>query len=279
MDGGRFAYPPLAVICWPFEAGTPDLGMGAGASLLAGDRELHDVLAACGWTPTLERIPAVADPLAGELTRIFDLLRAHALAVRAAVARGAFPLVLSGGCVSAAATVAGAGADGAVWFDAHADLDTPEDNLSGSTDVQALSILTGSAWQAAARAIPGFTPVRESSVQVVGVRDLAPYQRLHLEASEVVVGLAPDFLPSRTYLHVDLDVLDPEQVGRANRFAAPGGLTVDDVLDAVDTIFDTTTVAAATLSAYEPRSDRSGTVRDAAHAIARRIAQRAREQR
>lgn len=275
----RFAYPPLAVICWPFEAGTPDLGMGAGASLLAGDRELHDVLASCGWTPTLERIPAVADPLAGEVTRIFDLLRAHALAVRAAVARGAFPLVLSGGCVSAAATVAGVGADGAVWLDAHADLDTPQDNLSGSIDVQALSILTGSAWQASARAIPGFTPLGEATVQVVGVRDLAPYQRLHLDASGVVVGLDASALARRTYLHVDLDVLDAERVGRANRFAAPGGLTTDDVLSAIDTIFDATTVVAATLSAYEPRSDRSGTVRDAAHQIARRIATRAREQR
>jgi arginase len=275
----RFSYPPLALICWPFEAGTPDLGMGAGASLLAGDRELHDVLAACGWTPTLERIAASADPLAGEVTRIFDLLRAHALAVRAAVGRGAFPLVLSGGCISAAATVAGAGADGAVWFDAHADLDTPEDNLSGSMDVQALSILTGSAWQASARAIPGFTPVLESAVQVVGVRDLAEYQRLHLEASDVAVGLAPDFLPFRTYLHVDLDVLDAERVGRANRYACAGGHTTDDVLDAIDTVFDNTTVAAAALSAYEPRVDRSGTVRDAAHAIARRIATRAREQR
>ncbi|WP_035127652.1 arginase family protein [Conexibacter woesei] len=277
--GDRFSYPPLALICWPFEAGTPDLGMGAGASLLAGDRELHDVLAACGWTPTLERIAASADPLAGEVTRIFDLLRAHALAVRAAVGRGAFPLVLSGGCISAAATVAGAGADGAVWFDAHADLDTPEDNLSGSMDVQALSIVTGSAWQASARAIPGFTPVLESAVQVVGVRDLADYQRLHLDASGVVVGLAPDFLPFRTYLHVDLDVLDADRVGRANRYACAGGPTTDEVLDAIDTVFDNTTVAAAALSAYEPRVDRSGSVRDAAHAIARRIATRAREQR
>jgi len=252
--------------------------MGAGASLLAGDRELHDVLASCGWSPTLERVPAVADPLAGEVTRTFDLLRAQALAVRAAVGRGAFPLVLSGGCISAAATVAGAGADGAVWFDAHADLDTPEDNLSGSMDVQALSILTGSAWQAAAATIPGFTPVKESAVQVVGVRDLADYQRLHLDASGVVEGLDPTFLPFRAYVHVDLDVLDADRVGRANRYACAGGLDVDDVLEAIDTIFDNTTVAAATLSAYEPPSDRSGAVRDAAHLIAARIATRAREQ-
>ena len=119
----------------------------------------------------------------------------------------------------------------------------------------------------------------ESSVQVVGVRDLAEYQRLRLEASGVVEGLAPDALPFRTYLHVDLDVLDPDHVGRANRYAASGGPSLDDVLEAIDTIFDNTTVIAATLSAYEPPADRSGTVRAAAHDIARRIATRAREQR
>jgi arginase len=267
------------VICWPFEAGTPDLGMGAGASLLAGDRELHDVLASCGWTPTLERVPAVADPLAGEVTRIFDLLRVQALAVRAAVARGAFPLVLSGGCISAAATVAGCRADGTVWFDAHADLDTPEDNLSGSMDVQALSILTGAAWQAAARTIPGFTPLAESAVQVVGVRDLAPYQHVRLGSSGVVDHLDAPSLGRRTYLHIDLDVLDAGVVGRANRFACAGGPDLDDVLGSIDTIFDHTTIVAATLSAYEPRADRDGTIRDAAHTIARRVATRAREQR
>jgi arginase len=267
------------VICWPFEAGTPDLGLGAGASLLAGDRELHDVLASCGWTPTLERVPAVADPLAGEVTRIFDLLRVQALAVRAAVARGAFPLVLSGGCISAAATVAGCRADGTVWFDAHADLDTPEDNLSGSMDVQALSILTGAAWQAAARTIPGFTPLDEQDVQLVGARDLADHQRLRLDASSVRTTLDASALGRRTYLHIDLDVLDADLVGRANRFACADGPDLDDVLGSIDTIFDHTAVVAATLSAYEPRADRTGTIRDAAHSIAARIATRAREQR
>src|SRR6185369_11468287 len=47
-----------------------------------GHRELHEALASVGWSPPLERI-AAADPDAGEVTRIFDLLRAHALAVRA----------------------------------------------------------------------------------------------------------------------------------------------------------------------------------------------------
>jgi arginase len=279
---GRWAWPPLALIAWPFDQGRPDFGMGAGASLLAADKDLHDDVAAEGWTPTLERIPA-ADPSAGEVTRIFDLLRAHALAVRAAVQRGAFPLVLAGGCISAAATVAGAaggGPVGAVWLDAHADLDTPADNLSGSMDVQALSLLTGSAWEAAAATIPGFAPLAEHDVCAVGVRDLADYQRDRLAASGVrrYDGAALAALPRRVYLHVDLDVLDTS-VGVANRHAAAGGPSLDEVLATIDATFDHATVIAAALTAYEPRYDRSGTIRAAAHAIAARVARRAREQR
>jgi arginase len=274
-------WPPLALISWPFDQGLPDVGMGAGAARLGGDRELHDALASVGWSPTLERTPA-ADPDAGEVTRIFDLLRAHALAVRAAVARGAFPLVLAGGCISAAATMAGAAAGGpagVVWLDAHADLDTPADNLSGSMDVQAVSILCGTAWQAAAATIPGFAPVAEQDVALVGVRDLADHQRARYEAGAVRRGLdALHQLPGRVYLHVDLDVLDTS-VGFANRHAAPGGLSVDDVLATVDATFDAKTVIAAALTAYEPPADRTGTIRAAALEIARRIATRALEQR
>jgi arginase len=279
---GRWRWPTLALICWPFDQGIPDFGMGAGASLLASDKELHDDLAATGWTPTLERIPA-ADPAGGEVARIFDLLRAHAGAVRAAVRRGAFPLILAGGCISASATVAGAAEGrptGAVWLDAHADLDTPEDNLSGSMDVQALSILTGSAWQAAGRTIAGFAPLPERDVCVVGVRDLADHQRERLAASAVrsfdAAALAA--LPRRVYLHVDLDVLDTS-VGTANRHAAAGGLGLEDVLGTIDATFDHAIVIAAALTAYEPPYDRSGTIRAAAHTIATRIAKRALEQR
>lgn len=266
--------PPLAVICWPFEHGTPDLGMGAGAAALAEDPGLHDVLAGAGWAPTVQRIYA-ADPGAGEVTRIFELLRAQAAAVQGAVGRGAFPLVLAGGCISAAGTVAGCGAHGAVWLDAHADLDTPQDNLSGSMDVMALSILTGSAWPAAAGTIPGFAPLAPEDVLLLYARDLADYQRDALAASPVRKDPAQlRRLPWDLYLHVDLDALDTS-VGHANRYASPGGPTVDDVLATVDAAFAHGTVLAAALTAYEPPYDRSGTIAGAARAIAARIAERA----
>jgi arginase len=279
--------PPLAVIAWPFEHGSPDIGMGAGAALLAGDAPLHDALRAAGWAPTVQRILA-ADPGVGEVTRIFDLLRAQEAAVRAARARGAFPLVLAGGCISATGTVAGCDAEGAVWLDAHADLDTPADNVSGSMDVMALSLLCGSAWPAQHATIPNAVAIAEEHVALLGVRDLAPYQHDRLAASALrtapgafdtwTATAAITALPERLYLHVDLDVLDTS-VGHANRYASPGGPSLETVLATIDATFDHATVLAAALTAYEPSADTDGRILAAARTIAEHIAARARAQR
>jgi arginase len=252
--------------------------MGAGASLLAADLALHDALAEVGWAPTLERV-AAADPSLGEVARTFDLLRAQAQAVRGAVARGAFPLVLAGGCISAAATVAGCGARGVVWLDAHADLDTPADNLSGNLDVMALSILTGAAWQAAAATIPGFRAVREDAVALLYARDLADYQRDALAASDVHTDPAAlPLLPKDLYLHIDLDALDTS-VPHANRHAAPHGASLEELLATVDAAFACGTVRAAALTAYEPEYDRGHRIGGAAREIATHVARRALTQR
>src|SRR5204862_7824269 len=97
-------------------------------------------------------VPAV-DPSEPEVRRTIELDRGLAERVRAAVSAGAFPLVLAGNCNSCLGTVGGLGVAGlgVVWFDAHADFDTPEDNVSGLFDVMAPPTLTGSAWQAPRR--------------------------------------------------------------------------------------------------------------------------------
>ena len=261
--------------------------MGAGAAMLAGDPELHAALWAAGWAPTVQRVPA-ADPAAGEIARTFELVRSLAGAVRGACARGAFPLVFAGGCFSAAGTVAGSGARSAVWLDAHADLDTPEDNLSGFLDVMALSVLTGGCWAAQRATIPGFVPLAAADVALLGVRDLAPYQAEQIaRAATRTASDAFDAEAARgaistlavpSYLHVDLDVLDTS-VGRANRYAAPGGPSLETVLATIDATFDHGRVTAATLSAYDPTADRDGSILEASRTIASRIATRALEHR
>jgi arginase len=59
----------------------------------------------------------------------------------------------------------------------------------------------------------------------------------------------------RIYLHLDLDVLDP-QVAPANSFATPGGLAVEQVLEAIRLIRETFQVVGASLASYEPEGDK-----------------------
>jgi arginase len=262
--------------------------MGLGASVLARDEEFLAGLAGVGWDVAGETILPVDESLP-EVARIFELDRRLAHRVAGARAGGAYPLVLAGNCCSCLGTVAGAGAEdmGVVWFDAHADFDTTDDNLSGFTDVLGLAILTGSGWRALRETIPGFAPVRETDVVLAAVRDLEPYQRARLDGSEVrtvpgaldlaALDEALDGLREavpRVYLHVDLDALDVG-VGRANPYSAPGGPSLDTLLTAINRVFDRFDVTAAAITAYDPRGDGDGAIAAAARRIGALIAGRA----
>ncbi len=281
----------MHLIACPYHEGRRDLAMGAGPSLLlAGDR-LRSAVAAHGWEVVV-RVVAPPDERRPEVARSMEVVRRLAAEVRAAVAAGGFPLVLAGNCNSCLGTVAGIGpaAPGVVWFDAHADLDTPEDNVSGYFDVMSLAMLTGSGWAAQRASVRDLPAVPERNVVLAGVRDLEPYQRARLEASQVAVvpgalepgtlGTALDRLAGRldrVYLHFDVDVLDVS-CGRANQYAAPGGPDLASARSAVAAVFDRFRVAAAGITAYDPTFDSDGRVAAAAAAIAGDIAFRAAEQ-
>jgi arginase len=277
----------LALVAWPYHAGLRDVGMGLGPTVLVQDDRFRDALTSAGWRLRVDRVPPV-DETRPEIARVFELVRRLAHRVGAARADGAFPFVLAGNCVSALGTTAGAGAQGlgAAWFDAHADFDTTDDNLSGFTDVMGLAILTGTGWRALRETIPGFRPLAERDVLLAGVRDLEPHQRERVAASElravpgaIDVGALQSQLDElrgavdRVYLHVDLDALDAG-VGRANPYAAPGGPSLDALLAGIDGVFDRFDVAAAALTAYDPRVDDGGAIAAAARRIGALIARR-----
>jgi arginase len=265
----------LRLICHPFHNGLEGVDMGAGPLRLVGDPAVSDELHAQGWEVEIEKI-AAPEPSDPEIVRVVEGDRRLARRVRAARERAAFPLVLAGNCNSSLGTVAGLGRVGVVWFDAHADFDTPDRSL-GFFDGMGLAILTGNGWELLRGTIPGFTPVDERNVILVGVRDLEAHQRAPLEASamRVLPGLpsdggelvrALDELPHSVYLHIDLDVLDTSE-GRANRFAAPGGLTVQQLEWAIETVFRRCAVAAAALTAYDPAVDDGRMARAASRVI------------
>ena len=280
--------PDLRLISVPFHDGEPDVSVGRGAALLATDDLLRELVEGVGWTVRREAIPG-GDERRPEIARSMTIVRRLAHRVREARTGGAFPLVLAGGCHTSLGTVSGLGLarPGIVWFDAHADFDTPEDNISGYFDVFPLAMLTGSGWAAQAASIPGYRPLPEDAVVLAGVRDLEPYQAQRLSAS--AVRTAPgaidldaliahlDGLATKVdaiYLHVDLDSLDIS-AGQVNEYAAPGGPSLEHLILCLDAVFDRVPVAGAALTEYDPAFDDDGRVLAAARAVAHTIAIRA----
>ncbi len=264
----------LRVITVPYDSGRRDERMGAGPARLLAAGVLREVLAD-GHRVESETVVLPDDAFPTEVASAFALGRALAARVALAVAEGALPVVLAGNCVSSLGTLAGLGEApvGVLWFDAHGDFNTPETTVGGFVDGMALSIATGQCWRPLAMTVPGFRPVDERRVTLVGTRDLDAAEAERLERSAVTVvptaALAARLPPrlaalgaegaSGVYLHVDLDVLDPSE-GRANGYAVPGGLTVAELAGALAAAAAALPVRAIAFTAYDPSVDPAGRV-------------------
>jgi arginase len=198
-------------------AGISDRGwrLGAGPERLL-DGGLVDELRAAGHEVRIEYVEADSDAPA-EIRTAFELNRAWAGRVRDAREADAIPVVLAGNCMTAVGTLARLGATPAVlWFDLHADFNTPETTASGFPDGMALAMLTGRCWANLARTVHGSQPVPERDVVLLGTRDWDAGERVLLDGSEIALRapeqartqLAPVLarLSGReAYVHVDLD--------------------------------------------------------------------------
>jgi arginase len=260
----------VVLIQVPYHLGHERVGMGRGPERLL-EAGAADALREAGHSVTVERVRR-REEHPDEIGASFEVVRLIAEHVRAAVGRGGFPLVLSGNCIASIGTVAGIGEDvGVVWFDAHPDFNTAESTTSGFVDGMGLSILTGTGWNALRETVRGYRPVPEASVVLVGIRDIDASERERLDRSDVAVVLPheSDHLNGRldalrtrahdVYLHVDLDVLDPSE-GRANEYAADGGLTAAQLAEAVAAVRKRHRIRAAAVTAYDPESDPEGDI-------------------
>lgn len=252
----------------PYDTALRGWRMGAGPERLVA-AGLISRLEALGYAVTSSVVEPKRD-VPAEIGTAFELMRAVARRVRAAVDGGRFPLVLSGNCNTAPGTLAGlAPASRAVfWFDAHADCNTPETTTSGFLDGMALATSLGWCWRELTGTIPGFQPVADHTVLLLGTRDVDPLERDLLARSAVRV-LPPDVLrhggltrelasvcqhAEIAYVHCDLDALDPSE-GQANPFPVAGGLTVAEIESAVRAIGRSVPLRAAAVTAYAPEYD------------------------
>lgn len=272
---------PIRLIVVPYEVGRLRDGVGKGPEHLL-EAGAEEALRSAGADVTRVTLELTGKP-SDEIDASFELIRMTAREVAAAMSAGEFPVVLSGSCAyPGVGVVNGLGevTPAVLWFDAHGDFNDPATGDSGYFDGMGISVLTGSAWQGMLATVDGAEPIPETAVLHVGGRDFDAPEVVRVEASELnlltVDGLrggglpvALDSLrpePSGIYLHLDLDVIDGEQVP-VNIYGAPGGLTPGELEAAVASILETQPIRAVSLTAYDPEVD----VGDAVPPIALRL--------
>jgi arginase len=260
----------IQLLLVPFDSGNRSARMGAGPERLL-DVGLERTLRESGHSVHTRIAQLGSDAWQAEIQTSFELMRMLSTAVSEAQEARRFPIILAGNCSTAVGTVAGLGCQstGVAWFDAHGDFNTPETTSSGFLDGTAVAIITGRCWTQLAATVPGFTPVADERVCLIGTRDLDSLEGTLLDESGVEVveprhlrSALPTALKSirehveTIYVHLDLDVLDSD-VAHANSYALSGGLTLADTEYALSEIARVFRIGAVTLSAYDPAGDTS----------------------
>jgi arginase len=272
----------IELLLVPYDSGRRGERMGAGPEALVA-AGLPDALERAGHAVRVTTLELPPGTWPAEIGSAFALARLVAARVEAARAAGAFPIVVAGNCMSALGVVAALGEGaGVAWLDAHGDFNTPETTVGGFLDGMALATVAGRCWPRLADGVPGFVPVPEERLWLLGARDLDPLEAEALRRSRVryvraaavgeraaaaIVGRLDTDAVRRLYVHLDLDVLDPAE-GRVNAFDAPGGVSLDALCAALRALGGRAPVAALTLSAYDPAYDTDGRAARAAIAAA-----------
>lgn len=164
-----------------------------------------------------------------------------------------------------------------VWFDAHGDLNTPESSPQGAFHGMVLRTLLGDG-------APGLVPPRPLSPMrtvLVGTRALdAPEEEFIASAgitSFAPKEVAPEALvdavgSGRVYIHVDLDVLDPDVFGAVG-YPEPGGLSLDQLSESIMAVAAGREIVGMGIMEFMPRSPADMNL---AHIVLRELFQSAR---
>jgi arginase len=260
----------VQIITASYDSGYRDWRMGRGPAHIV-EHGLRDVLVQQGYSVSSTDVNV---DFVTENAAAFGVCRALSERVKAAREAQAFPILLTGNCGNALGTLAGLeiGKTGIVWFDAHGEFNTPDTTRSGFLDGMGLATITGRCWKVLASTVPGFSPMPDNHIILIGARELDLEERALLESSSVGSisaaqvrdlgvqnALAPHLERLRqeveqVYVHLDLDVLDPTEA-QANSFPVPEGLTVAEVKKAIEAVKAQFRIAAGGLASYDPSCD------------------------
>jgi arginase len=255
----------------PYDSGRYDVRMGSGPLALARAGAAQH-LRQQGHV-VRERLVAPASSWCAEVKTAFELQRLIAAEAATARAAGEVPILLSGNCNATLGMLAGqqsaGGRLGLVWLDAHGDFNTPETDPGGFLDGQGLAMVVGRCWRTLTSAVPGFSPLPERRVVLIGAHSLDGDEETALRGSSIAwlpparvrdpgsVPRALDALAAEAdhvHIHIDLDVHDPS-IAPANGYAVPGGLSAEEVHQVLRHVANRVRITSATLAAYDPACD------------------------
>jgi len=273
----------ISLIQLPYDSGRFGERMGRGPIALL-DSGLAEHLRSVGNEVDVASV-RLSEGLHTETNALVELQGLAVPLIRDAIERQARPIILSGNCGTAALSAMAAldpRSTGIIWFDAHADFNTPETSPSGFLDGMGLAILTGRCWRRLAERFESFQPVLDSQVIQIGVREKDPPEVQLLQESGIkqipTVALAelPEVLrqlgTNTVYVHVDLDVIDTSE-GRANGWACGGGLSLNQLRDALELIGCRGSIVAGAVTCYDPAVDADGRIGRAIPRIVELLAQ------
>ena len=214
------------------------------------------------------------------LGAIADVCTDVAKRTRAALAAGRVPVVLGGDHSLAAGSIAGAAAHlrsrkerlGAIWIDAHSDVNTPGTSRSGNVHGMPLAALLGSGDKTMAGIAGGGAALRASDVALVGLRDLDVPERNHIKKwglsaftmraldergvsdvlEEAIKIITAD--TAGIWISFDMDVIDPEEAPGVGT-AVPGGMTYREAHLAMEMLADTGKIVGMDLVEVNPVLD------------------------
>jgi arginase len=196
------------------------------------------------------------------LVALYDVV-----ADRVAAEDAGTPVVVSGDCLVASATITGvqrAGHDpSVVWFDAHGDVHTLHSSTSGYLGGLSLRLLLGAHEERLAAPL-GLRPLTERRAVLVDARDLDPAEAEYLAGSDVrrhgVEELEASMLPDGPLvLHIDVDVITADDLPGL-LFPVPGGPSWPAVVDAARRVLATGRVVAVDIACpWHPARDEQDT--------------------
>ncbi len=146
------------------------------------------------------------------------------------------------------------------WFDAHGDLNTPASSPSKHFHGMPLRTLLGEGDEAILAA--SFSSLTPRQVILVGTRDLDEEEQRFITAHDLSV-VPPDSMndlapiaqhqaANNIYVHIDLDVLDPDSF-RHQLLSVPGGLTQETLLASLRALSNSFNVVGFSIVEYVPK--------------------------